>query len=170
MKTAIVCTMCCATAVSLVFGLALSSSQATSESVLAQDSASPTETLMRQKLDRAQRLLEALSLADFTRITSNAEDLQRISLEARWTMPHSPKYAEYGQDFRSALERLVRASENNSIDGAALNYVQVILTCVQCHKVVREGQELARLDGSQLEELFERQMAPVSEMAGALDL
>lgn len=100
-------------------------------------------SLMRQKLDHAQRLLEALSIADFERIVSHSEELQRISLEARWSQPHSPAYAEYGEDFRSALERVVRAAENQNIDGAALNYVQVVLTCVQCHKVVREGEQFA---------------------------
>lgn len=117
------------------------------------------QSLMRQKLNNAQRLLEALSLGDYMRIQSNAEELQRISLEARWTQPHSPQYAEYGEYFRSALERIVISAENQNIDGAALNYVQVVLTCVQCHKVVREGQELASLDRVEPLGLLDRRMA-----------
>lgn len=118
-----------------------------------------SESLMRQKLHHAQKLLEALAIGDFMRITSNAEDLQRISLEARWTQPHSPNYAEYGEDFRSALERVVRAADNQNIDGAALNYVQVVLTCVQCHKVVREGEEIASLEQGPGPSLLDHEMA-----------
>jgi hypothetical protein len=101
------------------------------------------ESLMRQKLDHAQQLLSALSLGDFDRMIQHAHELQRISLEARWSQPHSPSYAEYGDDFRSALDRVVASAEKQNIDGAALNYVQVVLTCVQCHKVVREGEQTA---------------------------
>lgn len=116
-------------------------------------------SLMRQKLDHAQKLLEALSIADYERIISNSEELQRISLEARWSQPHSPAYAEYGEDFRSALTRVVRAAEKQNIDGAALNYVQVVLTCVQCHKVVREGEQFAHNANRDDIGLLERAMA-----------
>lgn len=117
-----------------------------------------SKSLMRQKLERSQKLLEALALADFGKIATNAEDLQRISLEARWTQPHSPEYSQYGEDFRNALTRVVAASENHNIDGAALNFVQVILTCVQCHKVVREGEELASVGDLNVPGLLQRQM------------
>lgn len=116
------------------------------------------QSLMRQKLNHAQRLLEALSIGDYMRIQSSAEELQRISLEARWTQPQSPQYAEYGEYFRSALERIVSSAEDQNIDAAALNYVQVVLTCVQCHKVVREGQELASLEDADAIGLLEQQM------------
>lgn len=160
MRKAIVCVIGCAVAAVLAGLVSFSLSGVSVEPVLAQEQSEPSEmSLMRQKLNRAQRLLEALSIGDFMRITSNAEDLQRISLEARWTMPHSPEYASYGEEFRAALERVVRSSENENIDGAALGYVQVILTCVQCHKVVREGQEFARLEGAEVEGLLERQIA-----------
>ncbi len=100
-------------------------------------------SLMQQKLKHAQDLLSSLSIGDYERMVTHARELQRISLEARWSQPHSPAYAGYGDDFRNALERIATAAEKQNIDGAALNYVQVVLTCVQCHKVVREGQELA---------------------------
>ncbi len=121
------------------------------------------ESLMRQKLDHAQRLLEALSIGDFERIIAHSEELQRISLEARWSQPHSPAYAEYGEDFRSALERVVRGAENQNIDGAALNYVQMVLTCVQCHKVVREGEQFAYEAGGTAWGLLDKGVAAGAE-------
>ncbi len=117
------------------------------------------ESLMRQKLEHAQDLLGALSMGDFDRMISNSKELQRISLEARWSQPHSPAYAAYGDDFRSALERIVVAAEKQNIDGASLNYVQVVLTCIQCHKVVREGEELAHQAGSDDLGLLDRALA-----------
>lgn len=105
------------------------------------------DTLMQQKLKHAQDLLSSLSIGDYDRMITHSRELQRISLEARWSQPHSPAYADYGEDFRSALERIATAAEKQNIDGAALNYVQVVLTCVQCHKVVREGEALASETG-----------------------
>lgn len=102
------------------------------------------DTLMIQKLQHAQELLSALSLGDFDGMITHARELQRISLEARWSQPHSSAYAGYGDDFRNALDRIVIAAGKQNIDGAALNYVQVVLTCVQCHKSVRDGEALAR--------------------------
>lgn len=121
-----------------------------------------SDSLMRQKLEHAQELLGALSIGDFDRMISNSKELQRISLEARWSQPHSPAYAAYGDDFRAALERIVTASEKQNIDNAALNYVQVVLTCIQCHKVVREGQEFAQEAGSDVQ-LLQRAMALAAE-------
>lgn len=102
--------------------------------------------LMQQKLDHAQKLLSALSLADYDGMIAHARELQRISLEANWTIPPSSGSTGYGYDFRNALDRLVVSAEKQSIDGAALNYVQVVLTCVECHKVVREGEGIAKAE------------------------
>ena len=117
------------------------------------------ESLMRQKLEHAQDLLGSISIGDFDRMISSSKELQRISLEARWSQPHSPAYAGYGDDFRAALERIIGAAEKQNIDDAALNYVQVVLNCVQCHKVVREGQALALAPGAADDGLLERAMA-----------
>jgi hypothetical protein len=64
-----------------------------------------------------------------------------------------------GEEFRSALDRIVLSAEKQNIDGAALNYVQVVLTCVQCHKIVREGEQFAQQAGSPRLDLLERAMA-----------
>ena len=101
-------------------------------------------TLMQQKLDHAQKLLSALSLADYDEMIAHSRELQRISLEANWNIPPSSGSTGFGYDFRNALDRLVTSAEKRNIDGAALNYVQVVLTCVECHKVVREGEGIAQ--------------------------
>lgn len=139
----------------LIGGVALGASKDATKFGVAQE-ATVSQSLMRQKLERSQRLLEALALADFPRIAINAEELQRISVEAQWIQPHSPEYAEFGDDFRHSLGRVVQAANNHNIDGAALNFVQVILTCVQCHNVVREGQALASISDSSIPALVER--------------
>ncbi len=105
------------------------------------------ESLMRQKLQHAQDLLSALSIGDFDQMIAHSRELQHISIEARWSQPHSPAYADFGDDFRGALDRVEASAAKQNIDGAALNYVQVVLTCVQCHKVVREGETIAQAAG-----------------------
>jgi hypothetical protein len=114
------------------------------------------ESLMRQKLEHAQELLGSLSIGDYERMILHSKELQRISLEARWSQPHSPAYAELGEDFRAALGRIAAAAEKQNIDGASLNYVQVVLTCIQCHKIVREGEQMAQQAGAGDPELIAR--------------
>ena len=133
-----------------------------SESAQVQLAQEVTESLMRQKLERAQDLLGALAIGDFDRMISNSKELQRISLEARWSQPHSPAYAAYGDDFRAALGRIITAAEKQNIDAASINYVQVVLTCIQCHEVVREGQELAQQADKNGLGLLDRAMALAS--------
>jgi hypothetical protein len=128
-------------AVTTLTAVAIATATTRGETKLAQEVG---ESLMRQKLVHAQQLLSALAIGDFEDMKAQAKELQRISLEARWSQPQSPAYGEYGDDFRSSLERLAASADKQNIDGAALNYVQVVLTCVQCHKVVREGQQTAK--------------------------
>ncbi len=42
------------------------------------------------------------------------------------------------RDFEFANKALVHASREKNLDGATLAYVQLTLSCVNCHKVVRD--------------------------------
>lgn len=103
-----------------------------------------SDTLMQQKLKHAQDLLSALALSDFNEMIGHSRELQRISLEARWSQPPSLDYAAFGDDFRNALDRVITAAEKRNVDNAALGYVEVVLTCVRCHEIVRKGEAIAR--------------------------
>jgi len=101
--------------------------------------------LMRQKLSAAQKVLEGIALNDFERIAENGEDLIRISKLAEWRVFKTPRYDLHSDEFRRSADMLVARAKEKNLDGAALAYVEMTLTCVRCHKHVREIR-MARLD------------------------
>ena len=95
--------------------------------------------LMRRKLTYAQRVLEGVALNDFDRITRNAEELIQVSKDVEWQVVKTPRYEVHSNEFRRAVETMIEKSRDKNLDGAALAYVEMTLTCVKCHKHVREA-------------------------------
>ena len=94
--------------------------------------------LMQQKLKHSQQLLAALALNDFKKIEKNADELIEISRQAEWRAFKTPQYEVYSNEFRRTAANMVDNAKKKNLDGAALNYVDLTLTCVKCHKYVRE--------------------------------
>jgi cytochrome c556 len=95
--------------------------------------------LMKRKLTHSQKVLEGLAQNDFKAIAENADELIAISKEAEWKVLKTPTYELYSNDFRRSADELVKNAKDKNIDGASLNYVELTLTCVKCHKHVREA-------------------------------
>jgi hypothetical protein len=103
------------------------------------------DELMRRKLAEAQKVLEAIALQNFDDIASHAEELIEISKEVRWKVLDTPLYQRYSSEFRDTAGELVKHARKKNLDGAALSYVDLTLTCVKCHKHVRE-KKMVRAD------------------------
>jgi len=101
--------------------------------------------LMTKKLENSQKVLEGIALNDFDKITKHAEELIRISKAAEFKVLKTPQYELYSNEFRRSAESLIQNAKEKNLDGAALSYVDMTLTCVRCHKHVREVR-MARLD------------------------
>lgn len=101
--------------------------------------------LMQRKLEKAQKLLEGVALNDFDKITKSTEDLISISKAAEWRVIKTPRYETYSSDFQRVGEDIIKNAKDKNLDGVALNYVELTMTCVKCHKYVREV-KMARLD------------------------
>jgi hypothetical protein len=94
--------------------------------------------LMHKKLEHSQKVLEGLALNDFKMIAQHADELIEISKEAEWKVVKTPQYEIHSSDFRRTAESLIKNAKEKNLDAAALNYVELTLTCVKCHKYVRE--------------------------------
>lgn len=94
--------------------------------------------LMEQKLTAAQKLLEALALRDFKMITENSDKLNQISKQAAWKMIETPLYEGYSDEFQRVTLKMANQAREKNLEGAALAYVDMTLTCVKCHEHVRE--------------------------------
>jgi hypothetical protein len=101
--------------------------------------------LMKKKLTFSQKVLEGIALNDPDIIVKNAQELILISQKAEWLVLQTPQYKLHSNDFRRAAETMVTQAQAKNLDGAALAYVEMTLTCVKCHKHVREVR-MARAD------------------------
>lgn len=95
------------------------------------------QAFMRKKLEASQSVLEGLALEDFELIAKGAKQLKTTSAAAEFLVIHDPLYTEHANDFRRIIDKLERAAKEKRIDGATLAYVDMTMSCVECHKYVR---------------------------------
>ncbi len=103
------------------------------------DKKSAQAKLMAAKLKHAQALLEGLAINDFTKITKSSDELLVISKTAEFSARKTKEYELQTLNFRRALDDINRKSKEKNLDGAALGYVDLTLTCVRCHQYTREA-------------------------------
>jgi hypothetical protein len=100
--------------------------------------------LMRKKLEYSQAILESLTLGQTARVPDQARALRRLSQAAEWEVPTIPDVEQYGAfttDFQRLCSELVQKSRDDNLDGATLAYSRLVVTCVHCHKYVRDSRK-----------------------------
>jgi hypothetical protein len=86
---------------------------------------------MQKKLEYSGEILEALA--------KSARSMSALTQMERWVRSSLPEYRSQLRIFTNANEQLIRAADDHQLDAAALAYVQLTLSCVNCHKVVRDS-------------------------------
>jgi hypothetical protein len=94
--------------------------------------------VMKKKLVAAQKLLGGLALNEFDVIKENAETLNDLSKQAAFKAIETPRYQAYSDEFQRITRKMAQQAKEKNIDGVALAYVEMTLTCVKCHQHVRE--------------------------------
>lgn len=94
--------------------------------------------IMRKKLKHSQTVLEGLAMKDFKKISKSADELLFLTNEEEWNVLRTVNYENYSNEFRRNLQGLMKSAKDKNLDGCALSYVDMTLTCVKCHKYVRE--------------------------------
>jgi hypothetical protein len=102
------------------------------------DDTKTLKALMIKKLENSQKVLEGLALGDFEKIAKHAEELILISKAVEFRVHKTPQYELHSNDFRRNAENLVQQAKAKNMDGAALTYLEMTLSCVKCHKHMRE--------------------------------
>jgi hypothetical protein len=104
-----------------------------------------TAELMQRKLSESQKVLEGIALGKFDDIANHAQELIEVSRAAGFRVLKTPRYELYSREFQQIAEGLVKNANDKNLDAAALSYVELTLTCVKCHKHVRQ-EKMVRLD------------------------
>jgi hypothetical protein len=94
--------------------------------------------LMQDKLHSSQKLLEGLALANYRKISGSAERLIQISKTAEWVVHKTPRYEMHSNEFRRAAEGILQKARDKNLEGVALGYFDLTMTCIRCHQYVRD--------------------------------
>ena len=93
------------------------------------------DALMQAKLKYSQKVLHGLAIEDFDMVAEGAERLRRLGGLELWTRANTPEYQAQLQIYRTSTGELARLADEKNLDGATLAYIQVTMSCVNCHKV-----------------------------------
>jgi cytochrome c556 len=101
--------------------------------------ADPIKDAMQLKLELSQNILEGIAVEDFDEVSENAEKLKTLAKVEGWLHRDTRAYKSQLQVFQFANDELARFAKEKDGDGAALAYVQLTLSCVNCHKYLRDA-------------------------------
>lgn len=96
---------------------------------------------MEQKLRLSKGVLEGLANGDFEAIGKNAEIMHGLNRVETFVRRRTEGYRDQLRQFNIANKALLRASQTENLDGATLAFNQLTISCVNCHKHMREGEE-----------------------------
>lgn len=94
---------------------------------------------MSRKLTLSQDVLAGLALKDFDKIVKAAGQMDRLNSIEKFVRGQNAEYRAQLDLFRYANKALIRNADQENLDGATLAFNQLTLSCVNCHKVVRDG-------------------------------
>src|SRR5205814_1220450 len=100
--------------------------------------------IMTAKLKSSQNLLAGIATEDFNKITLSAEELIQLTKKEEWYVVKTPKYELHSNEFRRTAEVIIDKAKAKSLDGVTLAYFEMTMSCVRCHKYIREVRD-ARL-------------------------
>lgn len=93
---------------------------------------------MKRKLELSQRVLEGLALGDFERIAAAARTMDKLNTIELFVRGRNEAYRTQLELFRAANAALIRHADQEHLDGATLAFHQLTLSCISCHKHLRE--------------------------------
>jgi cytochrome c556 len=103
-----------------------------------QDQEKKASLWMKQKLVASQNILAGLTKAEFDAIEKNAQSMLVVGYLEKWVRADTPGYQNLMREFEYANKSLTLAAREKNLDGATIAYMQLTISCVNCHKIVRD--------------------------------
>jgi len=91
-------------------------------------------SVMREKLEHTQKILEAVVTDDWVGLEQHSRELERLIQDPRWTALRYPEYARHSGAFARSVQDLHRAAVQRDLEKTPKAYIEVTLTCVECHR------------------------------------
>ncbi len=106
------------------------------------DKDQPESFWMKKKLEFSKNILEGITLEDFEAVRDSAASMRRLSALEGFTRRKDTKaYRAQLAIFEFSNDELLRSADEKDVDGAALAFTQLTLSCVNCHKQLRLPQQ-----------------------------
>ena len=93
---------------------------------------------MKHKLGASQKILEGMSTGDFDLISKHARAMKDTGYLESWVRTDVPGYKAQMHVFDYTTGAIIDAAEDKNLDGVTLAFNQLTISCVQCHKIIRE--------------------------------
>jgi hypothetical protein len=94
---------------------------------------------MKQKLRASQAILKGLADGDFEGIGANAQSMNLMEHLEKWARAGKPDYQTQLRLFEFANRELIHSASTQNLEAATLAYTQLTVSCVNCHKLVRDS-------------------------------
>jgi cytochrome c556 len=98
----------------------------------------PVSFWMEKKLEYSQGILRGLAVGDLQSVQEKAEQMRVVSRVEGWVRNRKPGYREQFQAFEFANAEILRNAKANNLDGATIGFQQLTISCVSCHKILRD--------------------------------
>jgi hypothetical protein len=97
----------------------------------------PASFWMKKKLEYSQNILGGIANADFDKIVQNAEAMRSVSKVEGFVRRQTPGYRTQLHIFEESADEIIRQGKKDNVEGAALAFTQLTISCVNCHKHLR---------------------------------
>lgn len=133
--------------------LLLSTAGAMSDDPAAEKPERKPDVWMQKKLKFSQQVLAGIAAGDFDQIAKAADTLKGMDKIESFIRARTPRYRVQLQLFQDANEEILRQANAENLEGVTLAFNQLTISCVNCHKHLRE-QEKERKKNADLEAIL----------------
>jgi hypothetical protein len=92
---------------------------------------------MQAKLASNELILEGLVNQDYELVKKGATQMNAFAAAEQWRVSQDETYEHYSENFRRIAKALRHEAETEDLEGASLKYVQMTMSCLDCHRWMR---------------------------------
>jgi hypothetical protein len=104
------------------------------------DKNQPMSFWMQKKLEYSQNILAGIANSDFDKIVANAQSMRNLNKVEGFVRRQTPSYNVQLLFFEAATDEIIRQAQKDNLEGATLGFAQLTISCVNCHRHLREAQ------------------------------
>lgn len=100
--------------------------------------AEPVSFWMEKKLQYSQGILRGLATGNLEEVAAKADQMRLVSKVEGWIRNRKPGYRAQFRAFEFSNAEILRNARAGNLDGATIGFQQLTISCVSCHKLIRD--------------------------------